>query len=99
MDHSLVGRSVPNFESYTGTRTNELMHEGNALLLDFRSDALLKSRANQYNEQISYVPGQVRNNLGANAVLIRPDGIVAWASDYDADYNGFQKAVDRWWKS
>jgi len=34
--------------------------------------------------------------MGLSAVLIRPDGIIAWASDNDPDRSELQKAAARW---
>jgi hypothetical protein len=36
------------------------------------------------------------NDLGTSAVLVRPDGIVAWASDHDPDPEAFEQAASHW---
>jgi hypothetical protein len=36
------------------------------------------------------------NDLGVGALLIRPDGIVAWADDHDPDHEAFRRAATRW---
>ncbi|WP_212004968.1 FAD-dependent monooxygenase [Chitinophaga sp. HK235] len=95
-DHPLTGRSVPNFEFEDGTRIGELMRDGQGILLDFDMNASLKTLAREYADQIRYISGSVKDRLGVSALLVRPDGIVAWASDNDPDYSEFQKAVDRW---
>ncbi|MGW4898447.1 aromatic-ring hydroxylase C-terminal domain-containing protein [Kitasatospora sp. NPDC004240] len=41
------------------------------------------------------LPGPVRDDLGLTALLIRPDGIVAWADDHP-DTEAFQQAATRW---
>jgi hypothetical protein len=40
--------------------------------------------------------GRRKEQLGLSAVLIRPDGMIAWASDSDPDGNELQKAAARW---
>ena len=95
-DHPLVGRSVPNFEFEDGATIGELMHEGKGILLDFNSNASIKALAVEYDERISYIPGPAKEQLGLSAALIRPDGIIAWASDNEPNHGELQKAAARW---
>jgi 2-polyprenyl-6-methoxyphenol hydroxylase-like FAD-dependent oxidoreductase len=95
-DHPLVGHSVPNFEFEDGATIGELMHDGQGILLDFDSNASLKTLAGEYGDRIKYVSGQAKEQLGLSAALIRPDGIIAWASDNDPDCSELQKAAARW---
>jgi 2-polyprenyl-6-methoxyphenol hydroxylase-like FAD-dependent oxidoreductase len=97
--HPLVGRSVPNFELENGTTVGELMHNGQGILLDFDTNALLKTFADEYGDGLKYVSGRGKEQLGLSAVLIRPDGIVAWASDSNSDISELQKAAARWFVS
>ncbi|HEV2478276.1 MAG TPA: FAD-dependent monooxygenase [Puia sp.] len=92
----LVGHSVPNFQFEDGTTVGELMHDGQGLLLDFDQNASLKTLANEYEGRITYISGQAKEQLGLSAVLIRPDGIIAWATDGDPDYGELRKATDHW---
>ncbi len=95
-DHPLVGHSVPNFEFEDGARIGELMHDGQAILLDFDMNASLKNLASEYGDRIKYISGNAKDRLAVSAVLIRPDGIIAWASDNDPDCGELQKAAARW---
>ncbi|MBD2703544.1 FAD-dependent monooxygenase [Spirosoma sp. BT702] len=95
-DHPFVGRSVPNFELEDGTTIGERMYDGRGILLDFESVTLRKALASEYEGQINYIAGSAKDQLGVSAVLIRPDGFIAWASDNDSDYDGLQKAAARW---
>src|ERR1700744_514727 len=95
-DHPLTGRSVPNFEFKDGTRMGELMHNGSGKLLDFDGNTSLKTLAGKYGKQLKYVSGNAKDQLGLSAVLIRPDGIIAWAADSEPNHDELQKAVDRW---
>ena len=94
--HPLVGRGVPNFEFEDGTTIGGLMHDGRGILLDFNSKATLRAFANEYGDPMRYISGPAKDQLGLSAVLIRPDGIVAWASDNDPDIGELQKTADRW---
>ena len=95
-NHPLVGHSVPNFEFEDGAGIGGLMHDGQGILLDFDMNASLKTLASEYGDRIKYISGSVKDRLAVSAVLIRPDGIVAWAADNDPDCSEFQKAAARW---
>ncbi|WP_324671285.1 FAD-dependent monooxygenase [Hymenobacter sp. GOD-10R] len=95
-EHPLVGRSVPNFEFEDGTMLGKLMHDGRAILLDFDRDASLEILASEFGSQLKYVAGRAKEQVGLRAVLVRPDGIVAWASDHDSTNQELQQAAAQW---
>jgi 2-polyprenyl-6-methoxyphenol hydroxylase-like FAD-dependent oxidoreductase len=95
-DHPLTGHSVPNFEFEDGATIGELMHDGQGILLDLDMNASLKTLAGEYGGRLRYVPGRAKQQLGLSAVLIRPDGIIAWAADNAPDRSELQKAAARW---
>lgn len=88
-DHPIIGRSVPDFEFQDGTKIGELMHDGRMILLDFEENTSLKAVINAFDDRIRYISGNVRDRLGLSAILIRPDGIVAWASESIDDGNDY----------
>jgi 2-polyprenyl-6-methoxyphenol hydroxylase-like FAD-dependent oxidoreductase len=94
--HPLVGHSVPNFEFEDGARIGELMHDGQGILIDFDMNASLKTLASEYGGRIKYISGSAKDRLAASALLIRPDGIIAWASDNNPDCSELQKTAARW---
>jgi hypothetical protein len=95
-EHPLVGYSVPNFELEDGARIGELMHDGRGILLDFGMNTSLKTLASDYGNQLKYVSGRAKEQLGLGAALIRPDGIIAWVSDNNSDCSEAQKVAARW---
>ncbi|MBS1562966.1 MAG: FAD-dependent monooxygenase, partial [Bacteroidetes bacterium] len=95
-DHPLTGHSVPNFAFEDGTKIGELMHDGGGILLDFDGSAPLKRLAGEYGEQIRHISNNAKDRLGLSAILIRPDGIVAWACDDAPDCSALKKVADRW---
>ena len=97
--HPLVGHSVPNFELEDGARIGELMGDGEGILLDFDRNASLKTLANEHADRIKYISASAKDRLALSAVLIRPDGIIAWASDNDPDCSELQKAAAPWFVS
>ncbi|WP_293304686.1 FAD-dependent monooxygenase [Pedobacter sp. UBA5917] len=96
--HPLVGYSVPNFEFGNGSTIGEMMHDGRGILLDFENDVKLQTLAEKY-EQLKYIADSAKNQLGLSALLIRPDGIVAWVAEDEVDYNELRGAVDKWFIS
>ena len=93
--HPLVGRSVPNFELADGTTIGEHLRDGRGILLDFEAEANLQTLARGYS-RLHYVAGPAQEQLGLRAALIRPDGLVAWATDRAPDYDALRQAAARW---
>jgi 2-polyprenyl-6-methoxyphenol hydroxylase-like FAD-dependent oxidoreductase len=74
----IASNSAPNFAFEDGTTLGDLMHDGQGMLLDFDTSAALEAWANE--AAIKYVAGTPGERLGFGALLIRPDGVVAWSS-------------------
>lgn len=94
--HPLVGRSAPDFELADGTRLGERLRNGQGLLLDFDASPSLQALASRWNGRISYVAENARERLSLSALLVRPDGFVAWAADAEHDVEGAARAAARW---
>jgi hypothetical protein len=72
------------------------MHDGQGIVVDFDGNASLKTLASEYGDRMKYVSGRAKEQFGLSAILLRPDGIIAWASDNDPDCSELQKAAARW---
>jgi 2-polyprenyl-6-methoxyphenol hydroxylase-like FAD-dependent oxidoreductase len=94
--HPLVGRSAPDFEFADGTRLNELLRTGQGLLLDFGARSSLQVRASRWRGRINYAASDAKDRLGVTALLVRPDGVVAWASEEAPDNAEASQAAARW---
>jgi 2-polyprenyl-6-methoxyphenol hydroxylase-like FAD-dependent oxidoreductase len=79
--HPLVGRSAPDFELVDGTKLGELLKKSKGLLLDFDPQSPLQALASRWSDRITYVASDAKDRLGLCAVLVRPDGVVAWAGE------------------
>ncbi len=95
-DHPLTGHSVPNFEFDDGSCIGDFMQDGHGILLDFNMNDSLKTRAGAYGGQVIYLAKRAKESLGLSAVLIRPDGIVAWAGNAEFNESEVQHVFDRW---
>ena len=98
-DNPIVGHSVPNFELEDGTMIGEVLRDGRGILLDFDGNASLKSLADEHQEQMNYVSGRAEEQFGLSAVLVRPDGFVAWATAGRPDEKSLREAAARWFTS
>lgn len=94
--HPLVGRSAPDFDLIDGTKLGELLRNGKGLLLDFDTDAPLQALAGRWNSRVTYVASDVKDRLGSSAVLVRPDGVVAWAGEAVPDQQRAAQVASRW---
>lgn len=95
-DHPLVGRSVPDFELVDGTKIGTLLGKGRGLVLDFDAGAPLQALASRWSGRIAYVAGDTNDRLGLRAVLVRPDGVVAWASEEASSLEEACQVASRW---
>lgn len=88
--HPLAGRNAPDFRLEDGTRLGELLAGGQGVLLDFRGE--LGRVARGWEDRIRHVAGRAQDDLGLDAVLVRPDGVVAWAGEPGE----FERVAERW---
>jgi 2-polyprenyl-6-methoxyphenol hydroxylase-like FAD-dependent oxidoreductase len=94
--HPLIGYSVPNFKFQDGTCAGELMQDGKSILLDFEMNDSLRNIVSQFADRLKYISGPAEEQLGLSALLIRPDGFVAWASDGNPDSHQVQNVILNW---
>ncbi|MFD8337888.1 aromatic-ring hydroxylase C-terminal domain-containing protein [Streptomyces malaysiensis] len=59
----------------------------------------LHGSAMGWESRVRYAAGQARNDLGSGAVLVRPDGVVAWAGERHPDREAFERAAVQWYGS
>lgn len=94
--HPLVGRSVPDFELADGSTAGALLRDGRGLMLDLERRAPLRELAGRWRKQLRYLASDVKDRLGLSALLVRPDGVVAWAAEAAGDLEGATRAAVRW---
>jgi hypothetical protein len=69
------------------------------ILLDFGRPAALQTLDGLWGERVMYVASDVTDRLGLCALLVRPDGFVAWASDTTPIPEEVRRAAARWWRA
>ncbi|MGW2649888.1 FAD-dependent monooxygenase [Streptomyces sp. NPDC001393] len=94
-DHPLTGRRVPDADltasSDGATRVYELLHAGRPVLLDLHGDTRLAAGAKGWSDRVDLAEARsadehwtvpaIGDIPAPAAVLLRPDGHVAWAAD------------------
>jgi 2-polyprenyl-6-methoxyphenol hydroxylase-like FAD-dependent oxidoreductase len=91
--HPLVGRFVPDL-TFTGAgRPADLLRDGQALLLDLTESASLQHAADGWTDRVSTVTATCPD---LTALLIRPDGYVAWAANGAPDLDELRSALTQW---
>lgn len=91
-DHPLVGRSAPDLELADGSRLADHLHDGRGVLLDLVGSQALRAGAEGFVPVVT-----ARSSSGLGGLLVRPDGIVAWAADDGAEAtDALDAALARW---
>ncbi|MEV4454192.1 FAD-dependent oxidoreductase [Microbispora sp. NPDC049633] len=91
-EHPLVGRSVPDYEFEDGSRVADHLHEGRGLLVG--QD---ETGPDGYDDRVTTIATAVRDPHAPGALLVRPDGFVAWARDpREAGGEGLENALETW---
>jgi FAD binding domain len=89
--HPLDGRLAPDVRMRTAegsARVAELMRAGRAVLLDFTPGSRAAETAADWVDLVTVVTAAPPPSAPADALLVRPDGYVAWAVGPDTDGPG-----------
>jgi hypothetical protein len=94
-DHPLVGGSAPDLELADGSRLADHLHGGGALLLDPAGE--LRVPVSGYDDRLRVVAEDLPGRAGLAGLLVRPDGVVAWAADTgQVDFGALGAALSAW---
>ncbi|MEU6191082.1 FAD-dependent monooxygenase [Nocardia sp. NPDC047038] len=93
--HSLVGSVAPDIELADGTRLGEHFTGAEGILLDLVDSGDLRSRAAGWSGRVRVVTAKAAQPRELSAILVRPDGCVAWAAD-GGDLDGLEESLARW---
>ncbi|MBM7774268.1 2-polyprenyl-6-methoxyphenol hydroxylase-like FAD-dependent oxidoreductase [Actinokineospora baliensis] len=94
-EHPLLGARLPDIELTTGW-ASDLFHPGHGVLLT-TDDQHAKAAAAWSDRVVTAVVADL-GDLGAAAVLVRPDGYVCWLSPLDgaADFDELERTLGVW---
>ncbi|BBA96382.1 putative monooxygenase [Actinacidiphila reveromycinica] len=97
--HPLLGRRMEDGELTADgrpTRVHALLHAGRGVLLDLGGDGALPDAAKPWADRVDTVRvGHGENLPEVDAILLRPDGYVAWIAP-DQGGNTLSEALERW---
>ncbi len=100
--HRLVGAVVPDLDLSDGSRVAEHFGAGSGVLFDFTDSAELRATAAEWRDRVRIVtakPMESQDFRNLAALLVRPDGYVAWAADEGGitrDLPDLTAALHRW---
>ncbi|WP_445160215.1 FAD-dependent monooxygenase [Mycobacterium sp. Dal123C01] len=101
--HPLTGHWVPDFGVRNGgepRRVAELARTGRPLLLDLTESGSLAAAVADAADELTVAAGHPVGDVPATAVLVRPDGYVAWASSAAApdeqDLGELRRMLAQW---
>ena len=95
-DHPLSGRPVPELILEDGRRVAELLHDARPVLLDL-AGAGIADAVHGWANRVDIASATIADAPAA-AMLIRPDGYIAWAANSfgPAQEAGLRVAMQRW---
>jgi bifunctional hydroxylase/dehydrase len=102
--HPLLGLRMPNERLLTAEGTlaaTELLHSGQGVLLDLMGQPEIRRVAAAWSDRVRIAGAQPERPsdsqlAGTSALLIRPDGYIAWAGSAFPDQATLRTALHRW---
>ncbi|KAF2665385.1 hypothetical protein BT63DRAFT_416950 [Microthyrium microscopicum] len=97
--HPLVGSSAPDFELVGGSRLGSKFSGGRGFFIDFEENTKLEELVTglRYEARVDYIAINAKDTRGLHALLVRPDGFVAWmAEGNDLDLETAKVALEQW---
>lgn len=93
--HDLIGAVAPDIELSDGSRLGAHCADGRAILLDLGDCAQLRTIARPWSALVRIVIAKPVAPHDLSAILIRPDGYVAWAAN-SGELDGLDEALRCW---
>lgn len=94
--HPWVGRRMPDVALDDGTRLSGRCLDGCPVLLDTRDDPAPRDVASGWADRLHVITSPAVDHPDLSALLVRPDGYVAWAAHGPAELDALRAALGRW---
>ncbi|SDV46209.1 FAD-dependent monooxygenase [Chitinasiproducens palmae] len=94
--HPLIGKTMPDVGLAPSGAVDERLNEGKGVLLDFGPDRRLEALARRWTGRVLYAAAKSARCPALRVLLVRPDGIVAFASDDAVALDPIADALSRW---
>ncbi|THV47268.1 hypothetical protein BGAL_0323g00100 [Botrytis galanthina] len=98
---SLVGAIALDFKLADGSRLGLKLQSGRGLLVDFENNSTLHELIDdKYTSTIDIINAGAMTKYGLRALLVGPDGVVAWILEDNDTLNTdeFNNALEKWFK-
>ena len=99
--HPMVGRRVPDIDLETSggsVRLFTLLHAARPILLELGGTNALATIATDWPDRVAHISAVTQNDHMPRALLIRPDGYIAWAASPDGaiEVSALRSALVTW---
>lgn len=95
-DQDLVGKRAPNLELSDESRMAGHYLDGWGVLWDLDDNDALRALASAWSDRVRLISARAMPVSAIGAILVRPDGIVAWSSEGMQSPATLETALHRW---
>jgi len=95
-DHPLIGLRAPDLVFEGGSTLAAHGLDGRALVVDLMGDDRFRELAGRWGARVHVVDTRPAERSSVSAMLVRPDGWVAWAQDGTIDLTAAEAAIRAW---
>jgi 2-polyprenyl-6-methoxyphenol hydroxylase-like FAD-dependent oxidoreductase len=94
--HPSIGFSAPDFEFVDGSRLGAKLHNAPFFVVDFTSNQAIADYVQKLGPVVSYSGAEVKDAIDFKALIVRPDGVIAWASADTVELADIKTELARW---
>ncbi|OCT50005.1 putative pentachlorophenol 4-monooxygenase [Cladophialophora carrionii] len=94
--HPAIGYSAPDFELADGSRLGAKMRQAPFLVVDFTDNHAVANYVQSLGSAVTYSGSQPKDAIDLKALIVRPDGVIAWASADKIELTELKTELGRW---
>lgn len=96
-EHPLVGRTAPDIDLNDGQRVGTRLQSGSFVFVDLEGNSSLENTVRSMEPVVQYARSNATDKAGCKGLLLRPDGVVAFVLQDEADAStAIEAAISRW---